>query len=135
MNQSNILKRQHKDIKRVIEEIEVILIRSNVESAIELASKVNQLAGMLKVHLSSEDKYMYPNLLNSEKKDIQLTAKVFVEEMGTMGSVFETYKQKYNTASKISNNLSDFKEVTRNVLKQLTERLKREDEQLYVLMN
>ncbi|TCT12120.1 hemerythrin HHE cation binding domain-containing protein [Natranaerovirga pectinivora] len=134
MKQIEILTKQHSDIEKIIREIEGLKNDSIKENATQIAMKINQLAGILKIHLNSEDKYMYPNLIENTNHKISQTASLFVEEMGNLNSIFEDYKVKYNTMSKIISDMESFKENTKNVMAALLGRLKKEEKELYILL-
>ena len=57
--------RQHKDIYNAMDEI-IKVISSDEIDAMKLARLINRLAGQLNIHLSSEDKFLYPRLLDDD---------------------------------------------------------------------
>ncbi|PJI07988.1 MULTISPECIES: hemerythrin domain-containing protein [Clostridium] len=129
------LKRQHTDIYENIKSLKNF-INGNVseENAAEIARDVSVLAGILKVHLQAEDKFLYPDLLNSDDKNINKVAKEYIDDMGSLGNEFEQYKNKYNTKNKVCENIVDFKNNTHRIVNLIQNRLDKEDKYLYPLI-
>ncbi|MEG1255486.1 hemerythrin domain-containing protein [Clostridium sp.] len=132
MNLNNY-QRQHKDIEEVIEKIYEIINQNEIEEcSSELAININKLAGKLQIHLNSEDKFLYPNLLKDEKtKDI---SQKYIDEMGGMLVKFTSYKEKFNTTNKIKTNKNYVVVETKAILGSIEERMKREENELYKLI-
>ena len=87
--------RQHKEISELINTIKTMAIKDLIANSKEIATTLNNLSGKLKVHLSMEDRYLYPNL---KAKNI---AEKFENEMGNLAKEFLNYKEKYNTYIKL----------------------------------
>jgi len=94
MNLNNLM-RQHGDIS---DEIRLIkeMINKNVMAlnAMEAASHINKLAGKLQIHLTSEDKFLYPTLINGKDLSLKKMANLYMNEMGEISQVFTSYKNK-----------------------------------------
>lgn len=60
------------------------------------------------MHLSTEDQYMYPALLNSPNPQVKVVAERYIDEMGSIGSAFVAFKDNYNTKFKILNDTVGF---------------------------
>ena len=104
------------------------------EHAFEISKALAQLAGILKVHLSSEDKFVYPVLVKHQDAVIRTTAEAFAQEMGELFKVFDAYKRKYMGASKITENAAAFIDETKTVFLALETRLNKENMSLYPLV-
>lgn len=134
MDIQNIL-RQHQDILELIDKIGLYRSEQQVETnAFEIAKLLAQLAGIIKMHLVSEDQFVYPSLIKHDDVQVRNTADSFVSEMGKIAAVFTKYKTKYLGASKISADASRFLSESEIVLSALKERIKREDQSLYPLL-
>ena len=127
------LRRQHKEIYDAISGLkESIETAGNLETeAFEIAQKINLLAGKLKIHLGTEDRYMYPYILEKGSDDLKIVAQDYVAEMGAISGEFSDYKNRFNTKSKIIGDPAGFLAETAKVLKVLEERIKKEDSNLY----
>lgn len=129
------LKRQHEDVVDIVAGITGLIKKDNIEQdAFDIANKISMLAGKLKIHLNTEDEYMYPSLLNSENTDLRSMAKQYIDEMGEIGKVFVAYKESYNTKTKILKDKDGFKKATEDIVKLLTERIEKENSKLYPLL-
>lgn len=133
MSNLNNYLRQHKDISELINYLKETINRGKItEKAKDLSLKLNNLAGKLKVHLVSEDKYLYPTLKNSSDITVKNLAIRFENEMGGLSDTFMLYKDKYNIASKILGNENEFKKDTLNILRALELRMSKEENELYI---
>ena len=66
MNYTDQLKRQHQDIFSVIKDTNALVKSGNIEAnSQQIAMNISSLAGKLQLHLSYEDKHLYPKLLES----------------------------------------------------------------------
>ena len=119
--------RQHKEISELINTIKTMAIKDLIANSKEIATTLNNLSGKLKVHLSMEDRYLYPNL---KAKNI---AEKFENEMGNLAKEFLNYKEKYNTYIKITENPINFKNQTTKIMKALEDRMSREEKDLYTI--
>ena len=129
------LQRQHKEIFEVVNDIRKILGRNNIEEdASQIASQISLLAGKLKVHLSSEDKHMYPSLIESTNMELRKTAREFIDDMGHISGEFMAFKEKFNTKSKIAADTRTFAQETEKVFNILETRIRKEESSLYTLL-
>ncbi|WP_206154896.1 hemerythrin domain-containing protein [Clostridium muellerianum] len=134
MNINNFV-RQHEAIHESIKDIESLIARNNIENdSFEIAKNINVLTGILKVHLQSEDKFLYPQLLKSNDIKLKNTAEEYIDEMGDISIEFEKYKIKFNTKNKINEDVENFKRCTAEIIKVLKNRLDKEDKYLYPLI-
>jgi len=131
MNIDN-LKRQHVEIQASMEYILDIINKGNImDSASDIAKEINMLAGKLRIHLLSENDFLYPYLLKSSDDKLKKLGKAYIDEMKSIGDRFMKYKDDYNTKSKIVANVSEFIRETKETFQLLKMRLDREDEELY----
>lgn len=125
------LARQHKEISEIVTHIKQMIHNNIDKNALDIAKQINMLAGKLKVHLATEDKYMYPYLLQSDSHIVRETAQIYADEMGHINNEFTNYKNKFNTRTKIINNTKEFLNETDRIFKILEERISKEDISLY----
>lgn len=131
MNIDN-LKRQHKELRLSIDNILNFISQDNiVEYASNIAKEINKLAGKLKMHLISEDDFLYPNLLNSSNIDLRELAEEYINQMKGIDEKFWGYKDAYNTKAKIIADERAFAEDTKKIFNLLGSRLDKEDNELY----
>ena len=135
MNLNNLM-RQHGDISDEIRLIKEMINRNvMVLDAMEAASHINKLAGKLQIHLTSEDKFLYPTLINGKDLSLKKMANLYMNEMGEISQVFTSYKNKFNTKNKIEANLMGFVEETKCILKAIETRINKEENELYKMIN
>ncbi len=131
----NNLERQHKEIGEAIKEIKSFVSKNTIEEdASEIAKLISLLAGKLKIHLQSEDKFLYPKLLQSNHLEIKTIATTYIRDMGTISMDFAKYKEQFNTKYKICNDIEGLKKETLTIFTVLENRLSKEDKQLYPLI-
>lgn len=134
MNLSNLI-RQHVDIRDEIKYINEVVDKSSIElNTMDIASRINKLAGKLQVHLMSEDKFLYPSLINGKDLELREMATLYMDEMGEISEVFKEYKNKFNTKNKIEANKEGFSQETKIILKEIEERIDKEENGLYKLI-
>lgn len=125
------LTRQHGDIDLLIGNIKK-LSKGDIESSIDIIVKdINMLAGKLKIHLDTEDKFLYPDLLNMNNEVLNTMAKEYMKEMGNISSEFIKYKNSFNTKNKIMSNVEQFKIQTVKIFEILERRINKEERELY----
>jgi len=129
------LRNQHIKIRELINDIKV-LIKLDItnENAKLLAYRINKLAGVLRIHLSSEDRYLYPQLMDSENNYTRELAESFDKSMGGLSNAYISFKTRYNTYVKIAENYEAFKLELNHIFDQLIIRLDKEDNELYLLV-
>lgn len=132
MSKTKGFRAQHDDILKVVTEISSQL---NVNQLSKDASAVRSLLstffGKLNVHLSMEDKALYPKLLDHPDAQVKAMAKKFMVEMGGVAEAVNAYKDKWSTATKIQENPSGFIEHTNGIFDALGKRITRENNELY----
>ncbi len=125
------LKRQHEEIAQILSDIKSYIKQDIAKEALEISSKISNLAGKLKVHLNTEDQYMYPQLLKSSNHEVRTTAQAYIDEMGTISTEFMAYKERFNTRTKITNDIALFVSESQRIFDLLEERIAKEDSNLY----
>ncbi len=131
----NSLKRQHEEIGEVIGNIKDSIASNKVGAeANQVALMISTLAGKLKIHLSTEDLYMYPDLLKSQSQEVRIIAKEYIDEMGNISEAFTEYKNSFNTRSKITADIEAFKTETEKVFTLLESRISKEEVSLYSIL-
>ncbi|NLP33879.1 MAG: hemerythrin domain-containing protein [Clostridiales bacterium] len=129
------LNRQHvninKEIKYIVNEIKKG--RADIDTA-EAALHISRLAGLLRIHLLEEDKFLYPDLLKCSDEAIRDLTKQYIAEMGNLATEYTEFKNSYNTSFKIKNDIDNFLIEADQILKALSNRLSKEDRELYHLI-
>lgn len=126
------MKEAHKSIYNAVGEIENML--DDIEgNAAQIAKGISRLAGILKIHLSNEDRYLYPTMLKNADATLHKKATEYKTEMGGLSQAFMTFKYRYNTQTRIIQNLNTAVKDIKQIFKKLNERMHKEDSDLYPL--
>ena len=134
MNRLDQLKNQHKSINTLIVETKALLSTLDDDKSQQLIAKnISQLAGILKIHLGNEDRFLYPAFMKSTDIKLRTKADKYITEMGDLSAVFTEFKNQYNTSSKIKNNLTVAKKDIETVFSAVEKRIHKEDHDLYIL--
>lgn len=135
MSNVESLRRQHLDVLEIVDNIDLLIKKREFEvNGNDIAKNINLLAGKLNIHLSTEDKFMYPKLRESSDDNLRKLAEEYSSEMGHIFQTFSQYKERYNTRTKILSSPEDFKKDTIEVFKVLRKRINKEDKELYNLI-
>lgn len=110
-------------------------IKSNItdEQAGELAKHINLLAGKLSIHLSMEDKYLYPSLKDKEISNLSIDD--YINEMGGLAKEFIAFKEKYNTKQKLLSHINSFHLDGKEMMNKIAARIKKEENTIYKLID
>ncbi|MGG7177365.1 hemerythrin domain-containing protein [Clostridium paraputrificum] len=126
------LERQHIDIIGLISNIKTGINSSDVDKNLDiLVRDINILAGKLNIHMTSEDKFLYPTLIESKDEELKEIAKEYSNEMGSIYTEFNDYKNNFNTKSKVLRDIDKFLKESYEIVKVLEKRISKEDRYLY----
>jgi hypothetical protein len=101
------------------------------KSAAVLAVTINRLTAVLKMHLASEDTYLYPALLKSSDERVRRITKTYMDEMGDLSQNYTAFHDAWNTGSKIRADSTGFLRQFHEISAALTIRMDREEQELY----
>lgn len=128
----NNLERQHIEIKDLFSKIKQEVNSNDITVNLDtLVIDINTLSGKLSIHMSSEDKFLYPKLIESEDQQLRQIAKQYSEEMGNIHLEFNNYKNRFNTKTKILGDTDGFLKESKEIIKLLENRILKEDMHLY----
>ncbi len=121
--------------KRIAAQIDTItrLAKNGITSDndTDIAREISKLAGMVTIHLSSEDKFLYPEMLKSSNDDVRKLARDYQSEMNGLAGEFNIFRDKYNTRSGLAENKTNFAQEWTLIKEKLTKRVGREENELY----
>lgn len=130
------LNKQHLSIKEEINTIMELAAKADYEKYLmDITLHINKLAGLLNIHLLSEDDFMYPALKASADGEIKSMADSYSLEMGDLVTEFTAYKTRYNTKNKVLADMEGFLPATKEILKKIKNRMDKEDNNLYKLIS
>lgn len=126
------LERQHTEIKSLLRQFKQLLNNDLTEGQIdEVVKVINTLAGKLKVHMNTEDRFLYPVLSQSNNPKLREAGKAFSIEMTAISDAFGHYTNLFNTPSKIQSDKASFLKESKSVVQLIEKRMDKEDTQLY----
>lgn len=133
---TDTFRRQHNELLAVAGEISKLLDAEKLAQDAQAARLlIGDLSGKLKVHLAMEDKSLYPKLLEDSDRQVSDTAKRFVDEMGGIAKVFGEYLDHWPNSRAIQLAPGQFVKETNDLFGALASRIKRENSQLYPLLD
>lgn len=136
MSETQHFREQHEEMLQIASKILAQLsIDKLTKDAGEVRSLLSTLLGKLSVHLVMEDKSLYPHLLEHPDEQIKSVTAEFIDEMGNIGKLVTEYKNKWPSKSAIEKNPAGFIEETRVILNALANRIKKENNELYKLVD
>lgn len=121
---------QHNEILQIAKEMTEHL-RGQPDPAV-LRKLLSNLAGKLQFHLAMEDQALYPRLQGAADPKVKAMAKQFMTEMGGLGDAFAAYNSKWQVSA-IRVDPAGFISETQAVFTALTQRIARENRELYPL--
>jgi hemerythrin-like domain-containing protein len=124
------LKRQHDEIARVARELAVAV--ANLGQHQPTAALRWELARLLMTHLAMEDQLFYPAMQRLPDAEARATATAFQAEMGGLSDIFNSYMTRW-TDDRVVAEWPDFCADTKTLLDALSQRIERENSQLYPL--
>ncbi len=134
MARSDNFRSQHQDLKQLVGQIVPLLNSAQLgKDAGEARNLLSKLAGKISVHLSMEDKVLYPTMLAHSDASIKSTAQRFMTEMGGIAKAFDGYVKKWPTSAAIQSNPDEFIKETKGIADALAKRMQKEEAELYAL--
>ena len=132
MARTDRFRQQHNDLLGLAGELQALLNADALSVDATAARRtLGNLMGKLTLHLTTEDKVMYPELVAHENPTVSEIAKRFSTEMKSTAQQVMSYNNKWSTASAIKANAEDFIKETKQVISILADRIKRENQELY----
>ncbi len=127
---------QHKELLQIVNTISGYLkkdiIADRVSDIVRLLAKLEHT---LKLHLTIEDKGLYPIMLKSDDQEVKSTAQKFIDEMGGIADIFGQYREKWDSEFKINEDTEGFISETNSLFESLNYRIAREEKTLYPLFD
>jgi iron-sulfur cluster repair protein YtfE (RIC family) len=127
------LRREHARLSDIIQSLASFVMQPRPPEAEELFKVRNELTSTLIRHLKAEDWVLYPRLIANSDPTVAGTALAFSDEMGGLADAYRAYVNKW-TAISIAYDWSAYCEETRAVIEALTNRINRENRDLYPLV-
>ncbi|MDJ0943384.1 MAG: hemerythrin domain-containing protein [Kiloniellales bacterium] len=134
MRKTDSFRQQHATIVGVVTEFRGLLDPDKVLDNIpDIMGVMIALSGKLKAHLAKEDNELYPELLGSGDPKLAEMAAAFQNEMGGLSAAFESYMETWRSIEAIEDEPESFIRASEEILDALSDRINRENRELYAL--
>ena len=130
----NRLRDEHADLLEIAGRLTALIAQDTPPPSNILYKVRREFASALIHHLKSEDWVLYPRLLVSRDRHIAETARLFSREMGGLATAFRDYAEQWGSYA-IEGDWSRYQLETAEILGALTDRIAREDRELYPLFD
>lgn len=127
------LRSEHAALIEIAKRLYALIDEPQAPPAAELFAVRGELNSVLIAHLKAEDWVLYPRLLASRDPTVQQTARAFSDEMGHLADAYGAHNQQW-TANSIAADWTGYSSATRAVLDALSNRIVRENRELYPLL-
>ena len=135
MPDTRIFREQHRRILTKARELsQLMAVDKLADDAMSARLAVAELAGLINVHLAMEDQGLYPILLENSDPKVRAEAEKYIAEMGSIGGEFKEYMQTWAYTNAAEDDPKSFIKETQGILDKLSNRIYREDNELYVLV-
>ncbi len=132
MARTDRFRAQHDDLLKLAGELQSLLnVAQLSKDATAARTSLGKLMGRLVLHITTEDKVLYPELTVHNDRTVSELAKRFATEMKGTAKAVVVYNEKWATASKIAASADEFVRETKQILGVLADRIRRENDQLY----
>lgn len=124
-------KHQHLDI---LDDISALrrLVHGGIDGNAErIAARIIAMSGNIKLHLAVEDKVLYPALRGSGDAHIARMSNLYQLEMNGIVAAYMAFATKWNSPAHLLAAPELFRAEANTVLRQLYERMKKEDHEFY----
>jgi hypothetical protein len=136
MAHTDLYRKQHKEILELAARMTPLITPKAPPDDTALAHQLfGQLAGKLRVHLVTETKGLFPQLLAHPIPEVRAKAQQYLNDMATLQQAFSEYSLRYATLAAIQQAPAGFAKDTLRFFEALTKRLKEEDNDLYALVD
>ena len=130
------LKRQHQDLLALSRELSSLVESGNLrDKGGEIKKSISVLNGKLKIHLSMEDEFMYPELFEHKDEKIRKLSKVYSKEMGGIFASFSAYIEKWSDDGTFVEEYEEFRKETETILSELSLRIEKEEKTLFEMID
>jgi len=129
------LNQHHREFLDMIEELRHLMGNDGGElKADEVMELISHLNGQVMVHLTMEDRHVYPALMNSDDDHVREVASQFKSEIGGVFNAFQIYRLKWSHTGQVIDDPEGFSADTEKIFAILNVRMAKEDKLLYPLI-
>ena len=134
MAMTDAYRKQHNELLDLAGKLSGKLVKEEViKSADEIINVLSQFASKLNMHLTMEDKALYPKLMTSTNPKTAQTAREYMTEMGGIKQVVEKYISSWSLSKNIISEPQKFIDESKGIVSALKARIDKENNILYPL--
>lgn len=127
-------KNEHAQILEGIAALRRLSHAGIVDHAAEIARGIVAMSSVIKLHLSAEDRVLYPGLQASGDHGLAMLGRRFQQEMGSIAAAYVEFAGRWNTPGRVHGDPEGFRADANRVLKAVYERMQRENHDFYPLI-
>ena len=128
------LRRQHDDLIVMSEEFASTLDNRGKWKFEGISQFLSLFEGKLKIHLSMEDRVLYPRLVNHVNEDVRSMTKTYIEEMSGIFDTFHSFTLKWKEVASADDLEEDLLEEMKAIIDEILVRIGREEKALFPLL-
>lgn len=125
---------EHSQLMALIRRLTQLIGKDAPPPPAELYALRHELSSTLIRHLKAEDWVLYPQLMASPDPTVARLAQAFSSEMGGIAKAFTAYAERWGSYA-IERDWPGFRRETADILAALTQRITREERELYPLLH
>jgi len=125
------LKHQHTDILARIDALRKLAHDGVEKNARLIAQQVKQLGAVVTLHLAIEDRIVYPAARKSDDERVALLGERYQEEMTGIANAYIRFTSRWSDEKHVSAEPNEFRRAANTVLKEVYQRMRREDAEFY----
>jgi hypothetical protein len=124
-------KHQHVDILSGIARLRQLARDGVARNAQAISAGIVAVSGIVKLHLAVEDRNLYPALEASGDGELVDLSRAYQREMDGIAGAYLQFAGRWNTPRQVAAEPEAFRDDANVVLRQLFERIRREDREFY----
>lgn len=124
-------KHQHTEILTGIRTLRELSHEGIADRAVDIAHELKVLAQVVTQHLAIEDRMLYPSLEQSGNQAIAHMSRSYQEDMKGIASAFINFARHWSNATILTRNPEAFRAQANTVLKNVHDRMLRENREFY----
>lgn len=127
-------KHEHEEILHGIAALRGLSHAGVADNAAEIARGIVAMSSVIKLHLSAEDRVLYPGLQASGDRTLAALGWQFQQEMSSIAASYVEFARRWNTPERVHADPAGFRADANRVLRAVHERMQRENRDFYPLI-
>ena len=131
MDQTTPLRHQHRVIVASLARLAGMINDASAADALAIGLGLERLTALLRIHFRQEDECLYPQLLASDDPAVVEAARAFQAEVGELWQQYELFVHRWPSHHVITADFEQFKGECALLFAAIDDRCRREDSQLF----